>query len=136
MEKAFFWFEVKVVKLGNFEDVVDCALMIVHVCAGGNSNVVHVNSDSCAEGFVLENDVAINVVHHGLEGRWRIGESEVHNRRFEKSISGFKCCFLLVSFADAYIVVPPSDVKLCVDMCVAEIVDKIRSREEDIGFEW
>ncbi len=70
MEKAFFGFEIEVVKLGDFEDVVDRVLMIVHVCMGGDSNVVHVDSNSCTEGFVLENGVTIDVVHHGLEGRW------------------------------------------------------------------
>ncbi len=70
MEQAFFWFEVEVMKLGDFEDVVDCASMIVHVCAGGDSNVIHIDADSHAEGFVFENDIVIDVVHHGLEGRW------------------------------------------------------------------
>ncbi len=132
MEKALLQFKIEVVELGDFEDVVDCVLMVVHICVGSDPNVVHVDSDSHAEGFMLENDVVINVVHHGLEGRWRIGESEVHNRRFEKSISGFKCCFLLVPFADAYVVVPPSDVKLCVNMCVAEIADEICDQGERI----
>ena len=132
MEKAFFWFEVEVMKLGDFEDVVDGVSMIVHGRAGGDPNVVHVDSDSRAEGFMLENDVAIDVVHHGLEGRWRIGESKIHNRRFEKSISGFKCCFLFIPFADTYIVVPPSDVKLCVDVCVTEIADEIHNQGKRI----
>ncbi len=70
MEKTFFWFEVEVVELSNFEDVVDCVLVIAHVCAGGNSDIVHVDSDSCAEWFVFEDDIPIYVVHHGLEGCW------------------------------------------------------------------
>ncbi len=125
MEKALLRFEIEVVELGDFEDVVDSALMIVHICAGGDPNVVHVDSDGRAEGFMLENDVAIDVVHHGLKGRWQIGESEVHDGWFKKSISGFKRCLLLVSFTDAYVVVPPSDVELCVDMCITKIADKI-----------
>ncbi len=132
MEKAFFWFEVEVVKLGDFEDVVDCASMIVHVCASGDPNVVHINSDSRAKGFVFEDGVTIDVVHHGLEGRWRISESEIHNCRFEESISGFECHFLLVSFADTYVVVPPSNIKLCVDMCVAKIADEIRDQGKGV----
>src|SRR6266702_2074811 len=110
MEQAFLRFEVKVVELGNFEDVVNCVLMISHVGTSGDSDVVHVDSDGCTEWFVFENDVSVYVVHHGLEGRWRISESEVHDCRCEKSVSGFKCCFLLVSFTDANVVVPPSDV--------------------------
>ncbi len=103
-----------------------CALVIVHVCTGGNSNIVHINSDSRAEWFVLEDNVSIYVVHHRLESCWRIGEPEIHDCRFEESVSGFKRRFLLVSFVDTYIVVPPSDVKFGIDMCVAEIVDEVR----------
>src|SRR6266702_4052985 len=100
--------------------------MIVHVGTGGDADVVHVDSNGRTKGFVLEDDIAVDVVHHGLEGRWRIGESEVHDRRLEKSVSGFKCCLLFVSFSDAYIVVPPPDVEFRVDMCVSKITDKIR----------
>src|SRR6266702_861047 len=70
MEKTFLWFEVQVVELGDFEDVVYCTLVIVYVCAGGDADIVHVNSDSRPEWLVLENDVSIYVVHHGLEGCW------------------------------------------------------------------
>src|SRR6266702_8036641 len=132
MEKAFLGFEVEVMQLGDFEDVVDCALMIVHVCTGGNSDVVHVDSNSRAEGFVLEDDIVVDVVHHGLEGCWRIGESEVHDRRFEKSVSGFECCLLFVSLTDVYVVIPPPDVKYRVDMCVTKIADKICDQGEGV----
>jgi len=70
MEEAFFWFEVEVMELGDLEDVMDCASVIIHVCTGSDANVVHVDSDSCAEWFVFEDDVAIDIVHHGLEGCW------------------------------------------------------------------
>ncbi len=105
---------------------MDCASVIVHICLGGDSNVVHVNLDSCTERFMLENGVAIDEVHHSLEGRWRIGESKVHDRRFEKSISGFECSLLLISLTNAYIVVSPSNVKLCVDVHVTEVADEVR----------
>ncbi len=74
---------------------------------------------------MLENDITVDVIHHGLEGHWRISESEVHNSGFEKSVSGFECCFLFVSFTDTYVVVSPSHVELCIDVCITEIVDKI-----------
>src|SRR6266702_3306230 len=125
MEEALFRLEIEVVELGNFEDVVDCVAMIFDVCTRGNPNVVHINSDGRAERFVLEDHVTIYVVHHGLEGCWGIGESEIHDCRLEKSVSGFECGFLFVSFADAYIIVSPSDVKLCVYMCIAEVADEV-----------
>jgi len=125
MEEAFFWFEVEVVKLGNFEDILDCASMIVHICTGGDSNVVHVDLDGCAKGFMFEDDVVINVVHHGLESRWGIGKSEVHDCRFKEPVSGFERCFPFISLADPDIVIPPSDVELRVNMRVAKIADEI-----------
>src|SRR6266702_547156 len=125
MEEAFLQFEVEVMKLGYLKDVVDRVPVIVQICLGRDSNVVHVDPNSCAKGFMFEDDVTVDVVHHGLEGRWRIGESEIHDRGFEKSISGFERCFLLVSLANAYIVVPPSNIELHIDVCIAEIVDKI-----------
>ena len=81
---------------------------------------------------MLENDVVVDVVHHCLKCCWRIGESEVHDRRLEKSISGFKRCLLFISFANAYIVVPPSNIKFCVDVCVAEVTDKVCNQGEGI----
>ncbi len=125
MEKALFQFEIEIMKLGNFEDVMYCTSMIGYICAGSDSNVVHVDSDGRAEGFMFENDVVIDIVHHHLKGCWQIGESEVHDCWFKKSVSGFKCGLLFVSFANAYVVVPPLNVKFRVDMCVAEVADEV-----------
>ncbi len=33
---------------------------------------------------------------------------------------------------DAYVVVPPSDIKLCVDMCITEIADEIRNQGKGV----
>ncbi len=70
MKETFLRFEVEIMKLGDFKDVVDCTSVIVYVSAGGNSNVVHVDSNSGTKGFMFENDVTIDVVHHGLKSRW------------------------------------------------------------------
>src|SRR6266702_6066986 len=125
MKEALLRFEVEVVELGDFEDIMNHVMVIVYVCASGNPNVVHVYPNSCAEGFMFEDNVPIDVVHHGLESRWQVGESEIHDCRFKKSVSGFKRRFLLVSFANAYIVVPPSDIKLRIDVGIAEVTDEI-----------
>src|SRR6266702_511894 len=97
-------------KLGNFEDVINCATVVIKCGASSDSNVVHIDADCCSKGFVLENDVPVDKVHHGLERRWRVGKSEVHDCGFEKSISGFKCHFLFIPFADPYVVIAPSDI--------------------------
>ena|SRR6266571_3468779 len=125
MEEAFLWFEVKVMELCNFENIVNGVFMIFKVGMSGDSDVVHINSDRCPKGFVFENDVPIDVVHHSLECCWRIGESKIHDGGFEESVSGFKRCFLLVSFTDAYIVIPPSDVKFHIYVRIAEVAYEI-----------
>src|SRR6266702_4645480 len=125
MEEAFLRFEVEVVELRHFENIVNCTTVNVEIGTGGDADVVHVDANGGTEGFMLEDDVAIYKVHHGLEGRWRVGKSEIHDCGFEEAVSGFKCRFRLVPFTDAYVVIPPSDIELCVDVCVAEIVDKI-----------
>src|SRR6266702_3626692 len=131
MKKALFWFKVEVVELGYAENVRNCASMIVKVGACSDTNVVHIDADSSSKWFMFDDDIAINVVHHSLEGRWRICKPEIHDRRFEKTVSGLKCRFLFIAFADAYIVISPSDVELCVYVCVAEIADEIHDEKKD-----
>src|SRR6266702_5596755 len=113
-------------ELRHFEDVVNCTMVVVEVGAGSNADVVHIDTDGSTEGFMFEDNVAIDEVHHSLEGRWRIGKSEIHDRGFKKAISGFECCLGLVPFADAYIVISPADIELRVDVCIAEIADEVR----------
>ncbi len=132
MEEAFLQFEVQVVGLCDLKDVVDCTLVISKVSSSCDSNVVHVNTNSGTKRFMFEDDVAIDVVHHGLECRWGVGESKVHDCRFEKSVSGFKCCLLFISFADAYVVVTPSYIKFGVYMGITEVLDEVRDKRKGI----
>ncbi len=125
MEEAFFWFEVEIVKLRYPKDVVDCELVISNIGMSGDTDVIHIDANGSAERFVFEDDVAIYEVHHSLEGRWRIGESEVHDCRLKEAVSGFECCLVFVSFADAYVIVPPAHIELCIDVRVAEVADEI-----------
>ena len=39
---------------------------------------------------------------------------------------------MLVSFADAYVIVPPAYIELCVDVCVAEVADEVRNEGERV----
>ncbi len=47
-----------------------------------------------------------------LEGGGRVGESEEYDSGFKQPSVGPEGCFPLVAIFDAYIVVPPSNVKL------------------------
>ncbi len=132
MKEAFLRLEVEVVKLGDAKDIRDSASVIVEISAGGDTDVIHIDADGGPKWFMLDDDIAVDVVHHSLEGRWRVCKPEIHNCGFEKTVSGFKCRFLFIAFADAYIVVPPSDVKLCVYVCVAEVADEICDEREGV----
>jgi len=132
VKETFFRFEVEVMELGYAENVRDCASVIVKISAGGDTDVVHIDADSGSKWFMLDNDVAVDVVHHSLEGRWRVGEPEIHDRGFEKTVSGFKGRFLFITFADAYIIIPPSDVEFCVYVCVAEVANEVPDEREGV----
>ncbi len=125
MEKAFFWFEVEVVELCDFEDVMNCVFMICKVCTSGDSDVVHVDSNRSTKRFMFEDNVAIYVVHHGLECRWGVGESKIHDCRFEEPISGFKCHFWFIPFTDAHVIVAPSNIKFGVYVRIAKVSNKV-----------
>ncbi len=70
MEEALFGFEIEVVKLSDFENIVDCASVVINGGACGNPNVIHVNSDRCTKGFMFEDDVMVDVIHHSLKCCW------------------------------------------------------------------
>src|SRR6266702_2073013 len=78
MEEAFFQFEVYVVVFGNLEYVLYCGYMVGHVSTCCDANVVHVYVNRGALEFVFENDITVDVVHHGLECGWRVCETEIH----------------------------------------------------------
>src|SRR6266702_3666439 len=99
--------------------------MICYVSARVVTDVVHVNSDCGPERFVFKNDITIDEVHHRLESRWGVGETEIHHGRFKKPVSGFEGCLVFVPFADTDVIVSPSYIEFCVDVCVAQIAYKI-----------
>src|SRR6266702_3161904 len=102
-----------------------CTVVVGEIGARGDTDIVHVNSYRGAEWFVFEDNVTIDEVHHRLESRWGVCETEVHHCRFEKPISGFEGCLVLVAVANTDVVIPPSDVEFCVDVCVTQIAYKI-----------
>src|SRR6266702_164513 len=102
-----------------------CVVVICQVGTCGDTDVVHVNSYCGPERFMFENDVTIDEVHHRLESCWGVGETEIHHGGFKESISGFKGCFVFVPFANTDVIVPPSYIKFCIDVGIAQIAYKI-----------
>ena len=130
MEEALLQFEIQVVELGDFKDVMYCLSMVLEVSVGSYAYIVHIDMDSGSEWFMFEDDVAVDVVHHGLKSCWQVGESKVHYSRFKKTVSGFEHRFLFISFMNAHVIVSPSNVKFGVYVRVAQISDEIGNQQE------
>ena len=76
-------------------------------------HIIYIDLQMSLGYYVLE-----NVVYHCLKSGWQIGESKEHNYGFEKSVVGFENSLLLVAFFDVDVIVAPSDVHFCKDVCI------------------
>ena len=85
--------------------------------------VIHVDSEPSLGDLFVEHGV-----HHGLEGGWRVGQSEEHYRRFEESPVGDKGGFMSVLFNDLDRVVPPLDVNTGDELCISQVVDELQDK--------
>ena len=74
MELALFWFEVEVIVAQNLEDLSDNHNVLCCSCRK-DEDVVHIYCDFPGEDGILE-----DIIHHGLEGCWGVGESKKHYR--------------------------------------------------------
>src|SRR6266581_8363032 len=95
--------------------------MVCQIGTRSDTDVVHIDPYRSSKQLMFEDSVAINEIHHCLEGCRGIGKTEVHYRWFEEPISSFKGCFVFVAFTNTNIVISPSYVELCVNVCVAQI---------------
>ena len=125
MEEALLRLKVEIVELCYFQDVIDCVSVVVEVGAGGNADDIHIDADSGPQLFMLEDSVAVDEVHHGLEGCWRVCEAKVHDHWFEEAVFGLECCFVFVSFSNMYVIVSPSYIQFSVDMCIAQVMYEV-----------
>ncbi len=69
--------------MGHSEDIANSCGVVPHGSTCGDANVVHIDANGGAKGFVFKDDIAIDVVHHCLEGSWGVRKSKVHNSWFE-----------------------------------------------------
>ncbi len=92
---------------------------------GEDQDVVEVNGH-----LALSDQVAEDVVHHPLECGGRIGEPEEHNGGFVQTPVRAEGGFLLVSFSDSDVVVPPTNVKLREVLGSTKFVNELRDERE------
>ncbi|EGN91456.1 hypothetical protein SERLA73DRAFT_67371, partial [Serpula lacrymans var. lacrymans S7.3] len=86
LEFALLWFKIQLILLEDTEDFGDYLTMFFE-CFREDHNIV---------------------VHHGLEGRWRVGKSEKHDKGFKQAAIGPESGLVFVSFLDSDVVVSPS----------------------------
>jgi hypothetical protein len=70
----------------------------------------------------FHNEILENVVHHGLEGRGRVSESEKHHQRFIEAAMGIKCCSPLITHFHLHILVPPPHIELSEELCILKLI--------------
>src|SRR5260221_5224492 len=101
-EFAFLWSEEQLVGMEGLEYLSSDPPM---VCEGGrvDEDVVHV-----ANGFIAIDKGAEDVVHHHLEGGWRVAQSKEHDKQLEESSVCGEGNLPLISFFQSYIVKAPT----------------------------
>jgi len=74
-----------------------------------DENVVHVDAN-----YTLRYEISEDVIHHRLEGCRAVRETKEHHQslRLKETAVCTKSCLLLITFANANIVVPPANIKL------------------------
>ena len=94
-------------------------LVMMFLSIGKDENIIEIDNNMSIIDKVLE-----DVVHEVLERRRRIGKAEEHDSWFVESAISPKSCFPFIAFFDAYVVVPPSDIKLCEELGIFCPVEK------------
>src|SRR5258708_3553614 len=105
-EFAFLWSEEQLVGMEGLEYLLSDPLM---VCKGGgvDEDVIHV-----ANGFIAIDKGVEDVVHHCLEGGWRVAQSKEHDKQLEESSVRGEGHLPLIPFLQSDIVEAPTESKV------------------------
>ena len=67
---------------------------------------------------------SVKGIHHRLEGCWGVSKAEEHDSGFVEASPGLEGGFMLVSLLYSDIIVPPSDVQLCIDVGSPQVANQ------------
>jgi hypothetical protein len=123
---AFVMVEEEFVFTKSFKNQSGNMLVFLHALHE-DEDVIEVNADDSFHDEVLE-----DVVHHSLEGGWRVSESEKHHQGFEKSAIHTKCCLPLIAFLHLDIVVTPLYIELHKVFRTVKLVDEFRNEGQGV----
>src|SRR3979490_1871806 len=119
--------EVQLVLAETFhDDAGNKAMFFQRRCK--DEDVVEINGDDTLGDKVLK-----NLVHHRLEGRRAVGQSEVHHERFKQTAISSKRCFPFIPFFYPHIVIPPADIELGEVLHAFESVDEVVNEGKGIA---
>jgi hypothetical protein len=105
-----------------------CDLVMLFNVLGEDENVVKVYTNDPFHNEILE-----NVIHHGLEGRGRVSESEKHHQRFIEVAIGMKCHLPLIACLHPHILVPPPHIKLSEELHTSKLIHQFGKEGERIA---
>ncbi|KAG5335269.1 hypothetical protein C0989_001606 [Termitomyces sp. Mn162] len=116
--------EVELVLAEAFQDEMS-DLMVFLQCFGVDEDVIEVHAH-----YTLYNEVLKDIIHHGLEGGWAVGETKEHDEQLKQSLVGLEGHLLLVSFLNAHIVVTPPDIQFSEVLHASKVVDELGDEGE------
>jgi len=102
-----------------FENFAYYLLMFLKVSVI-DEDIIHVD---CYLSFSYE--VREYRVHEGLEGGWAVGHTKVHYFRLIQSLISDYCPLPFITFVDANVVVPPSNIEFCEILCFCQSIDNV-----------
>jgi len=80
----------------------------------------------------FHDDVLENVIHHGLEGCWAIGETKEHHQGFKQPSGSLEGGLPLVTLSDLDVIVPPSNIQLDEVLHSLELVYELWNKRNQI----
>ncbi|KAG5328927.1 hypothetical protein C0989_010280, partial [Termitomyces sp. Mn162] len=124
---ALLQLEVELVLAEVFQNEMSDPMMFLQ-CFGVDENVVEVHAY-----HTLYNEVPEDVVHHGLEGGWAVGETKEHNKWLKQSPVGPEGHLPLISLLNVHIVVTPPDVQFSEVLRALKVVDELGDEGERVA---
>ncbi|KDQ25396.1 hypothetical protein PLEOSDRAFT_1045877, partial [Pleurotus ostreatus PC15] len=126
LEIALVCSEEELVLLEDLQDTPEEPAMLF-ARLGVDQNVIQIDND-----HTFHNELPEEVVHHGLEGRRAVGQSEEHYQQLEESARSPKHGLPLVTLLDLDVVETPLDVELGEVASVPEFIHQVRDERERV----
>src|SRR6266446_2771938 len=109
---AFLWSEKQLIGMKGLEYLLGDSPMVWEG-GGVNEDVIHV-----ADGLIVIDEGAEDVIHHCLEGGGQVAQSKEHDEGFKQSTVHGEGCLPLIPFLQSDIVETPAEVQGSEPLCI------------------